>query len=400
MSRSVAATMILLFGGPLCAGASGQEAKTPLTMEELPCNFCHACDKPTRQHPCLSECPRTSAAAISRKMSQKGGPDVVILDELENLYLPVPFDHAGHAHMAAMTDGCAVCHHYTPEGTAHPACKNCHEIASKREGLEGMRKPSLKAAYHRQCMGCHREWSGGTQCAACHPPKVGQDQKVPTAKALLEVMPHPIAEPHTKVYELESKPRAGAKVIFRHKEHIDRFGLTCAECHREDSCSRCHQEGAADAPRAATLGDGHRPCSACHDVDNKDACDHCHWNEGDRKPEPFDHERTGWSLGRYHEKLSCRVCHVQVPFVKLDPGCNSCHGDWAPDRFDHAVTGQVLDKNHEDVACADCHRDRKFDAPPKCDECHDADEGIVFPAKRPGPMVIPSHREDGGSSGG
>jgi hypothetical protein len=323
-------------------------------------------------------------------MSRKRGPDVVILDELENLYLPVPFDHRGHADMAAMTEGCAVCHHYTPEGSAHPACKSCHETSPRRED---MRKPSLKAAYHRQCMSCHREWSGATRCAACHPPKIGTGQKMPTVESLLAPMHPPIPEPHTKIYELKSKPRAGANVIFRHKEHIDRFGLKCAECHREESCSHCHKEAAADESRPTTFGDDcHRPCAGCHDVKNKDACDHCHWNEGERKPEPFDHASTGWPLGEYHTTLSCRTCHEQVPFIKLDDDCNTCHGDWGPASFDHAVTGQLLDKNHEDIDCADCHSERKFDIPPKCDECHDEDSGIVFPTKKPGPLVIPFHR--------
>ena len=401
-------TMSLVLGGVLAAGVSAQQPKAPLAVEELPCSFCHTCDKPTRRHPCLRVCPRTSAAAIATRMSQKRGPEVVILDELENLYLPVPFHHRGHAEMADTTEGCSVCHHYTPEGAAHPACKNCHETSPKREGLDNMRKPSLKAAYHRQCMGCHREWSGGTQCAACHPPKMGQGQKVPSGKDLLQGMHPPIPEPHTKIYEPKTKPRAGAKIIFRHKEHVDRFGLKCAECHREESCSRCHQEGGQESQqRAAMHGDPHGACSACHDVENKDACDHCHWNEGERKPEPFDHApRTGWPLGKYHAKLSCRTCHERVPFAKLGRDCNTCHGGWEPDSFHHAVTGQLLDKNHEDVACADCHSDRKFDTPPTCDECHDEDEGIAFPAKRPGPLVVPSQRGndsppgDGGSRNG
>jgi hypothetical protein len=310
--------------------------------------------------------------------------------------LPVPFDHAGHAEMAGMTEGCAVCHHYTPEGAAHPACKSCHELSPQREDL---RKPSLKAAYHRQCMGCHRDWSGGTQCGICHLPKTGQEQPVPTPEEILPRMHPPLPKPHTEIYEPTSKPKPGEKIIFRHKEHVDRFGLKCAECHREDSCSRCHSERKEGEEPVKTHAEHHAPCSNCHDVDNKDACDHCHWKEGEPKPKPFDHDTLGWPLGKYHSELSCRACHQSVPFRKLDPDCNSCHGDWAPASFDHAVTGQVLDDNHEDVACADCHRERKFDVPPTCDECHDEDEGIAFPAKRPGPLVIPSQPENAASGG-
>ena len=45
------------------------------------------------------------------------GPKVVILNELENEYEPVPFDHLAHARMAQMWSGCETCHHYSP----HPS---------------------------------------------------------------------------------------------------------------------------------------------------------------------------------------------------------------------------------------------------------------------------------------
>ncbi len=396
MSRSVAGLMTLVLGWPLASAVHGQEKGAPMTMDELPCTFCHVCPDPTQRYPCLRACPRTSARSIRKDISRKHAPDVVVLGELQELYLPVPFDHRGHAHMAEMTTGCAVCHHYTPEGTEVPACKNCHEVNPQREDL---RKPSLKAAYHRQCMACHREWSGGTQCGLCHPPKEGTGQPIPTARELLDAMPGPIAEPHTLIYEPDSKPtRPGANIIFRHKEHIDRFGLTCAECHQEDSCARCHSAVEELRPREALLKDRHGLCSACHDVDNKDACDHCHWNEGERKPEPFEHDSTGWALSGHHSKLTCRACHEVVPFRKLSRACDACHSDWQPDSFDHAVTGQMLDANHEDVDCADCHAGRKFDQPPTCKECHEKDEGISYPGQRPGDIVIPSQRENKGPS--
>lgn len=397
MSRSSAATAGLLLGGAFAMLARAQQSSAPVMPQELPCTFCHTCEKPTRANPCLRACPRMSAAAIAARMLQKGGPNVVILDELEELYLPVPFDHRGHAHMAMMADGCGVCHHFTPEGAAYPACKTCHEVSAQQRDA---RKPNLKVAYHRQCMSCHREWSGGTDCAACHLPKTEEGQQTPTVEALLKQMPGPIPEPGIeKIYEPESKPEVGPKIVFRHKEHVN-FGLECASCHREDSCSRCHAVGGGQERATGMPMEGHRACAGCHDVENKDACDHCHWKEGERKPKPFDHgRRSGWPLNRYHAEVGCRVCHEALPFRKRDRDCNACHGDWKPDTFDHAVTGQVLDENHEEGDCADCHADRKFDTPPKCDECHEEDEGIAFPAQRPGPLVIPSQRESTPSSG-
>jgi hypothetical protein len=382
-----------------CAVGQAQSPGTPLMIKELPCSFCHTCDNPTLRYPCLRlrGCPRRASAAIEKEPGRRRGPDFVILDKLQALYLPVPFDHRGHAEMADMIDGCAMCHHHTPKGAAHPTCESCHETSPKQADI---RKPSLKAAYHRQCMSCHREWSGTTHCTACHPPRVGQDQDASTAEGLLGKMHPPVSMPHTEIYESRSKPSPGTKIIFRHKEHIDRFGLKCAHCHREDTCSRCHGEREGDEQSERTLTEHHAPCSRCHDVESKAACDHCHWKEGEAKPKPFEHAATGWALNRHHVKLACRTCHKEVPFRKLDRDCNACHSDWSPSSFDHAVTGQVLDKDHEEANCADCHAERKFDRPPRCNECHEEDEGVAFPEKRPGRVVIPSHRENDRSSGG
>lgn len=392
------ATNALQFVGIFCAVGQAESAGAPLMVEALPCSFCHACAKPTERFPCLRvrACPRTSAAAIKRKLSRKHAPDLIILDELEGLYLPVSFDHQGHAEMTDMIDGCVVCHHHTPEDTAHPACKSCHETSPTRED---MRKPSLKAAYHRQCMSCHREWSGATQCTACHTPKVGQQQDASTAEGLLSKMHPPVSAPHTEIFEPRSKPRPGEKIIFRHKEHTDRFGLKCDHCHRGDTCSRCHREREEDEQSTRRIAEHHAPCSRRHDVQSEGACSRCHWKEGEAKPKTFEHVVTGWALDKHHVMLACRTCHEDVPFRKLDRDCNACHSDWSPSSFNHAVTGQVLDKNHEEADCADCHAGRKFDSPATCDECHEEDEGIAFPEKRPGRVVIPSHRENDRSPG-
>lgn len=354
------------------------------------CAACHTCANPTRQDTCLRPCGRAEAQA--REFARKHGPDVVVLDELANRYLPVPFDHKGHARMAEMTGGCAVCHHYTPEGAAHPACKTCHEISAARADI---RKPGLKGAYHRQCLNCHREWSHDTKCVACHLPKARDGDKANGYGTngkddILGRMHPPIPEPDTEIYQTRAKPAPGTRVIFRHKEHIHRFGLKCANCHREESCSRCHEKRRKHQQRVRTLADHHRPCSDCHDVAGKDKCGRCHWKQGEPRPKPFDHAVTGWDLGRHHRTLSCRACHREVPFGKLNRDCAKCHTAWAPGEFDHAVTGQVLDESHVEHDCQECHADGDFAVAPACDGCHEEDEGIAFPAKRPGPASRPA----------
>lgn len=395
MLQSAKTWITVLLGTALATVAGAQNTRAPSTrvhQQGLSCSACHTCEKPTPENPCLRACTRDPAAAGMRDSDRwKLGPAMVILNELEDLYLPVPFDHKGHAEMAQMTRGCAVCHHYTPEGAAvQPACKTCHEVSPLRAD---MHKPGLKAAYHRQCLNCHREWSHETACEVCHQPKAGRSprdrkREAPTKDDIMGLMHPPIPEPDTKIYQTKHKQVEGTKVIFRHKEHIHRFGFSCAECHHEDSCSRCHEKGKPASKPVKTLEQHHNPCAACHDMESPNRCAHCHWEPGKPKPKPFDHAGTGWTLNRYHQDRVCRVCHVKVPFGRLDRSCNKCHKSWVPGKFDHAITGQVLDEQHVRLPCSACHIDRNFAVPPTCDECHDEeDDGIAFPGKRPGPVL-------------
>jgi len=360
------------------------------------CRCCHTCDQPTRPDKCLPGCMRFEATPVEGMK----GPDVVILDELEKDYLPVPFDHKGHADMAEMTKGCIVCHHYTPEGKQHPACKTCH---SPDLSDTSIRKPGLKGAYHRQCLGCHRDWIDQTDCVICHQRKTstGATGDAPDMLAngdivdqILKRMHPPIKEPSTEIYRAESKTGATSAVIFRHWEHVQGFDLACVECHQEQNCTRCHIDQRSEEDKLpATVREHHDPCMRCHERDMRGSedeitgpCKRCHWREGEPMPKPFQHEDTGWPLNRYHEANSCRACHRSIPFVKLSKECEACHSDWGPESFEHSITGQFLDDNHKEADCEDCHADRNYEDPPACDECHEEEEGIAFPASRPGPI--------------
>ncbi len=353
------------------------------------CGNCHTCENPSAQTRCLRLCSRTEAIRLAKAFEAKHGPHIVILDELQSTYLPVPFDHAGHAAMAQMAGGCAKCHHYTPEGQEHPACKSCH---SAQPGAGTIEKPGLKGAYHRQCLSCHREWSGDTGCDACHRAKARSGERptvanTPSVDDIVGRMHPPIPEPESELYTTRGEDGLVTRVLFRHKEHIERYDLRCAECHREDNCNRCHQEGREHVQQVRTFEQHHKPCLECH---RDDSCERCHFAENASPPENFDHATTGWALSRYHRDKSCRACHPGVPFVKADRECNSCHAKWTPENFNHALTGQSLSENHAGFDCEDCHSDRKFDRSPSCDGCHEEGEGIVFPAKRPGPTGTPS----------
>ncbi len=287
--------------------------------------------------------PATRAAAEPATM-----PGTVMLGELSNLYEPVPFDHAAHADMTKMRDGCATCHHKT-SGSAYksgvpfnpPPCKDCH--APLRTELN---QPGLRGAYHQQCLGCHKDWSHANHCTTCHQPREGAATQ-PTSDQILGKMHPPIEEPGTIDYVARFTPADGRHVHFRHKEHIDRFGVACVNCHtKETSCARCHDQAKEPEPVTAAQKERswklkHEKCFACH---QDQRCDHCHYKDGEK----------------------------------------------APAIFAHASTGQTLDADHAKATCAQCHVDHAFKAPPTCGDdkagCH-ADGKMKFPAHRPGPTL-------------
>lgn len=361
------------------------------------CQSCHACPEPTPENPCLLPCQRDRDTQFRKAIEEKGVPQgVIILDMLsdekdlanqKDHYGPVPFDHGGHARWAEISGGCTVCHHYTPEGAQHPKCSSCHEIEYKHEDLA---KPGLKGAFHRQCMNCHREWSHETSCDVCHLPRFGPDGKTPngaqvTPDDILGRMHPPIPAPKIETYQT-AYPEGGSTVVhFDHERHAETYHLACAECHKGDSCARCHEYGKQHTQHVRTLDEHHQPCGACHVIE--DRCSHCHTAPDAPAPPPFDHASTGWPLATYHARLSCRDCHKQSPFQALDRNCASCHGSWDPDEFNHAATGQALDDTHREIGCGECHEGEDFTKPPTCTACHDADEGFVVPNKRPGPKA-------------
>jgi hypothetical protein len=61
--------------------------------------------------------------------------------------------------------GCAGCHHHSPVGVRPPRCASCHGGSAHPTRDQ----PALKAAYHRQCIGCH-ELMGikALGCTDCH----------------------------------------------------------------------------------------------------------------------------------------------------------------------------------------------------------------------------------------
>lgn len=331
------------------------------------CETCHSSENPTREDPRLTICPRRGGHFEGEHGVQEG-PEIVILDQLANIYGPVPFAHKLHASMADMSGGCTFCHHYSEIDKEVPPCRECH---SEKRQLGDLRQPGLKGAYHRQCIACHREWSHETGCVACHEVKEVVAPDEITDKSDILGIPHPRITAEQK-YVYRTPYETASVVTFHHSDHVDQFGLKCANCHQGDNCGRCHDIG----HRVVAI-EHVKTCITCH---REDDCLFCHSTE--EKP-PFDHAISiGWELGKYHEKSSCQACHGPTKeFVLPSRTCTSCHIHWEVGSFEHRVTGLILNEDHEEFDCYDCHVDENFETLPTCDNCH---EDITYPKFIPG----------------
>ena len=354
------------------AGLGQDSAEEKTENFVFDCRTCHICDQPTKKDPCLRACPRAELITIHH--SPEEGPVRIVMDEFSgqsDIYEPVIFSHRVHSEMSDMSGGCVLCHHNNPPGHIL-ACRECHETNRSRTDIS---KPDLMGSYHRQCMDCHRGWSHSTSCTSCH--ALRSDE---TKAAVESDLPEPAQRVHPKinvpdklVYETEYEE--GKLVTFYHNEHVQLFGFECGDCHRQESCIRCHDK----LKEEQTTETSHNRCSDCHDTD--DGCNFCH---GDHARSPFSHlKRTNFRTDRYHQDLPCSACHdLKFKRPKPDRACNVCHQLWTHETFDHKVTGLILDENHLEIDCASCHSGQIFDGKPDCSSCHDDD--IVYPTNKPG----------------
>jgi len=356
---------------------------------DLQCQTCHECSAPTKTDPCLSACPR--ARILPQSHPATSGPEVFVMSQVSKEYGPVIFSHRLHAEMSEMSGGCSGCHHYNSTSMTVLGCKECHPANRARTDLS---MPDLKGAYHRQCMDCHRQWSKSTECTSCHLKRdANQSAAEALEKARLAGKSHPTLElPKRVVYETRSQ--RGSYVTFFHNDHAERFGLQCVDCHRGESCVRCHEKKKTGSDTTAadrkvqtqrSTDELHAACFTCH---ASDKCESCHLTA---PQEAFDHGRSaGWPLNSFHSKLSCQKCHGEKKrYTKLNTDCSSCHAGWTPGKFRHEVTGLRLDDAHRELDCESCHAEKNFAKPPSCAGCHDDKS---YPKERPGTLVRTSTR--------
>ena len=203
------------------------------------CGNCHVKSKPVRGDSELLSIPRNHplfidllgknalAGGVVKKAiaSNPSEPDVVMLKELADKYGPVKFSHKTHADMAQMSGSCWSCHHNNPVGKPNQTCKNCHKVKPDRDNPSMIR---LKAAYHRHCIDCHKQWSHDNDCEVCHEKKGANKAKRHFPK---------LEAPHRIVYDTGYKKTV---VTFFHNNHTKLFKIACENCHTGNSCADCH----------------------------------------------------------------------------------------------------------------------------------------------------------------
>ena len=359
------------------SGTNNPHNLSPELKKALNCKSCHSCEYPTPGNPCLLNCPRGNLVSVYH--SPKEGPEVVLINEMSENYGGVVFSHRLHAEMSEMTSGCEVCHHYNTTGPILN-CRGCHENKRMRENVA---IPDLKAAYHRQCLTCHKQWSYENGCnTQCHLQK-GSDIDARRKEAVEKIKgrSHPLLPEPTKMI-WETNYEEGKIVTFFHDEHFQVFKIKCNSCHKNDNCIKCHEKKEnVDFTKPVkikkTFDDHHMPCVNCHDGNS---CKKCH-RTGEMTP--FNHGKsTGWALSNFHSRLSCAQCHGNnMPYKPLDRNCTSCHKDFVKGSFNHSRAGLILSEIHLEAECENCHINKDFSNAPQCASCHDDKS---FPKNLPG----------------
>jgi hypothetical protein len=348
----------------------------------IDCKTCHSCEYPTKNDPCLGACPRNTLVTVYHGPEE--GPSVVHLKDINGQGGEVVFSHRIHSQMSEMSGGCQTCHHYNTTGPVLK-CKTCHSVERKRDDIS---VPDLEAAYHRQCLNCHRQWNRSTNCEGCHVWEPLKAELVRTEKMKkYEKMSHPpLIEPKEIVYETTAPE--GKFVTFFHNEHTNLYGLQCISCHKQDNCLNCHDinmklnGGLQNKTHKThkTFQEHHQPCFSCH---SNDQCAKCHQGSSQQ---PFNHlQKTGFDLAPYHTGFACTRCHTQMgKFSGLNSNCTSCHKDFEVGKFNHSKVGITLDDNHNELDCSSCHLNNQFRKTPVCTDCHDDKS---YPAQVPGKRV-------------
>lgn len=154
-----------------------------------------------------------------------------------------------------------------------------------------------------------------------------------------------------------------------------KFAAQCARCHvpfsgtPNETCLACKAKMKLVEDRGIHRYAKIKQCATCHVEHRTRAYPLASaWVD----PVTFDHQWTGFDLGRYHRKLACKKCHRDPDtYRKVARTCAGCHKDFVPGLWDHRKTGCNLDALHAGLACSQCHQHKWGPGlSPSCTRCH------------------------------
>ena len=296
------------------------------------------------------------ATADTAEPEATGGLIVLSLEDMERP--PVLFSHDKHAGTLE-EDSCTICHAADEDGTLS---------YTYPPDVKGDSKNAYRAAYHKHCIGCHRDQDiVGTQrppatCGECHAKK----QAIPTI----------------------ARPNAGFD-YYSHNVHVDLTDNDCAACHHTGdmtSCRDCHRSG-EDSEAQPFKDAAHSSCLKCHLEYGAGpaTCGGCHtesksWSAEDiaeaPRPEvgqpdsvmisinqasmnavPFNHgKHEGYTA-------SCRTCHHET----MDT-CGACHTITGSEEGGMVTLGFAYHEENSERSCVGCHNKQK--TAHECAGCH------------------------------
>ncbi len=171
-----------------CAGCHSPMGQTR-EMQQEACLKCHRVpveslpkDSTPEQEGALARSALQPTAGQTATHLGKDIPETVTLQRLSEQYEAVQFPHRQiiNALMDRMKESrlsgffhdekeaiCQGCHHHSPASDKPPQCANCH---GKQWDEKNPSSPGILAAYHLQCLGCHKKMKieKPAECIECH----------------------------------------------------------------------------------------------------------------------------------------------------------------------------------------------------------------------------------------
>lgn len=253
-------------------------ALTKSVHERVACGSCHAAS-PVRLQASVDVVARMVPASL-------GGI------KLDGPGRPMASSACTHCHDSVMAGevvqarGIRIKHESCASGAP---CATCHSAASHGRSTRVVRAPSMSG-----CTKCHLERGISTDCDVCHEGKMSADR---------------VRDPAwVRVHGPDWK-----------SDHGLGDQSTCAVCHSQDDCGRCHGPGVPHpGDFGSTHGDyaiesGQDKCLTCHKTGA--FCEGCHTIE---MPHPDGFLQQHSSIATFNEDPACTVCHPLED-------CRSCH---------------------------------------------------------------------------